>query len=211
MHSQNLKHIPGITDVPEEQALAEFLFVNNVICKGEFLPPRPGMLSKFFVNMPPSYTSKILIGKDVNDNYFIGLDEETATFLLNLDFGIVVNEKFMALSVNAINSNFIIRLPVIPEICNDLSLLISGNKEQVTTVEQETTSDAADDDFFAELENEARLAQVDDSDDASGISADARIKVETYYRPFGYDFALKKSAKASRYVPISLADSLSIN
>lgn len=218
MHNQSLKHIPGITDVSEEQAMAEFLFVNSLVCRGEFLPPREGMLSKFFVNMPPSYASRLLIGKDVNNNYFIALDEDMANYLMSLDFAVVVNNKYLAFSVNAINSNFIIRFPVLPEICNDMAnTTLNGNvapsDDSAPSRSPEPAKAAPLDDFFAELEAEAsQAAQAENPQGVKEITGETTIKIETFFRPYGADYAFKRSPKSSRYVPISVADALlSIN
>lgn len=211
----NNTHIPGITDISEEQATAEFLFVNSLVSKGEFLPPREGMLSKFFVNMPAAYASRILIGKDANDSYFIGLDEDMASYLMQLDFSVIVNSEYLAFSVSAINSNFIIRLPVLPDVCNDIALSSRMESESENPQIEESVSKevaGADDDFFAELEAEAAQAAHDDTPSPDDSFSSQRIKINTFYRPYGSDFAFKKSPKASRFVPLSIADAmLSVN
>lgn len=210
----NNKHIPGITDITEDQATAEFLFVNSLVSKGEFLPPREGMLSKYFVNMPAAYASRIIIGKDADDAYFIGLDEDMASYLLQLDFTVIVNNEYLAFSVSAINSNFIIRLPVLPEVCNDIAL--SGGRTPSNALEEETQAagitSPADDDFFADLEAEAAQAAETEQPEPDDSFASNRIKIHTFYKPYGSDFAFKKSPKSSRYVPLSVAGAmLSVN
>lgn len=208
--SSYIKPIPGITDISSDQAMAEFLFVNNLVTKGEFLTPREGMLSKLFVNMPPSFAGRIIIGRDVDGEtdgqLFIGLDEDMANSIFPLDFSIVVNHEYFAFSVNAINSNFIVRLPILPDLCRALVEDAKSKAIGIDTSITESTATPAEDDFLAELEAEAKAVA------AMEVATDLKINVRTFVKTFGSDFGFKRSASSSRLVPISISDAqLSIN
>jgi hypothetical protein len=185
-----------------DDAVSEFLFVSNIVTSGTFLVPREGLLSQYFLDMPADFAAKIIVGRDVEEKLFVGLDDELASIMLPLDFSLVVNSEYLAFSVKVMNSTFIVRVPVIPELCNGVI------SELVSTADLDDGDEAATDvpDFLASLENEAKQAKAIQHAQATSIT------VYTYYKPFGVDFSLKKGPANSRNVSISIADeSLSVN
>ena len=201
-----MNSVEGITNVTAETAMADFQFVNNLVCHGEFLRPRPGLLSQFFVAMPTLFATKVIVGRDPQGSLFIGLDDELSELLLPMNFGVVVSETNFAFSVQALMSTFVVRIPVIPELCSAI-LGESFNYESAETRLVDQVSQPAVDSFLLELEEQAAAETAVSS---SGNNAGAQISVHTYFKPVGSDFELR--GDSSRRVWLSRGDSsLSFN
>lgn len=200
-----ITHIPNITDSSMDEAMAEFIFVNQIVQAGTFVVPSEGCLSQYFIDLPPSFSVNVILGRLPDDgSIFIGLEKSLADVMMPLDFSLILNDEFLAFSVKAMDSTFIVRINSLPELCKSLSTELLNSIKAADEPQENTNS--SDLDFLSELESEASSAKLIESSNA------LTIPIFSFHKAYGSDFSLKKESSNTKIVNIVITDqSLSYN